>query len=265
MKTRILAGLAMVPLLLLVYAGGYVLMAGCAIVTALAVNEFYGGFEKMGLKPSRPVAFGALILLYLIHILAPGKPGLILMWVIISAMASMIYIFDLEKRKLEDGLSTLVGIVYVELFFFHVVLTDECGYPIFKWLIFLIAFSADIFAYFTGYFFGKHKLAPVLSPKKTIEGAVGGLLGTAVLTVVVSAIFGFMSSPMVLGKILILGIVGAILSMLGDLTASAFKRKMDIKDYGNLIPGHGGIMDRFDSVLFTAPAVYYFVLLAFPS
>lgn len=102
---------------------------------------------------------------------------------------------------------------------------------------------------------GKHKLCPVISPKKTWEGAIGGILGSMILCLVFGLIF--MRHAIVI--CLIVGFLGSIISMFGDLTASIFKRKMGIKDYGNLIPGHGGILDRFDSILFTAPLVYYVV------
>ena len=104
---------------------------------------------------------------------------------------------------------------------------------------------------------GKHKLCPNLSPKKTIEGAIGGVLGALVLGI----IFGLIFKIQVFPHVILMSIIGSVMAQLGDLTASAFKRKMGIKDYGNLIPGHGGILDRFDSVLFAAPAVYYYLQL----
>ena len=112
-------------------------------------------------------------------------------------------------------------------------------------------------AYFSGYLLGKHKLCPHISPKKTIEGSVGGVIGSVVL----SGLFGYFFMDDVLVHCMIIGVLGGIISQFGDLTASVFKRKMGIKDYGNLIPGHGGILDRFDSVLFTGPMVYYYIVL----
>ena len=126
-------------------------------------------------------------------------------------------------------------------------------------LIFICSWGCDTCAYCVGVLFGKHKMAPVLSPKKSIEGAVGGVVGTALLTLIYSSIFqvqmGFTTR-----EIIVLAIISAIaglISMVGDLTASAIKRNYDIKDYGALIPGHGGIMDRFDSMMITAPIIYY--------
>ena len=121
------------------------------------------------------------------------------------------------------------------------------------------AILTDIFAYFTGYFFGKHKLAPVLSPKKTIEGALGGVLGSVLFSIV----FALIAKLDIFPHMVIMGVVGSIFAQLGDLTASAFKRKIGIKDYGNIIPGHGGILDRVDSIIFTAPVIYYYLQLVF--
>jgi phosphatidate cytidylyltransferase len=116
-------------------------------------------------------------------------------------------------------------------------------------------------AYFSGFLFGKNKLCPKISPKKTIEGAVGGTIGSIVL----SGIFGYFVMPEMLVHCLVIGLLGSIVAQFGDLTASIFKRKMGIKDYGNLIPGHGGILDRFDSVLFTGPIIYYYIVLVIGS
>ena len=131
------------------------------------------------------------------------------------------------------------------------------GYSIFVWMVMITAFVTDTCAYFSGVFFGKHKMTPVISPKKTWEGAVGGVIGT----IIVSGIFGFVFMRPLLVDCMVIGLLGAVISMFGDLTASIFKRKMGIKDYGSLIPGHGGILDRFDSVLFTAPVIYYYIVL----
>ena len=121
--------------------------------------------------------------------------------------------------------------------------------------------SSDL--YVVGMLFGKHKLAPVLSPKKSIEGALGGVAGSAL----VGAVYGyFVVEPAISGQqvtwiFLLISMVGAVISQVGDLAASAIKRNHDIKDYGKLIPGHGGVMDRFDSVIFTAPMIYFLAVL----
>ncbi|MGF6376210.1 phosphatidate cytidylyltransferase [Clostridiales Family XIII bacterium PM5-7] len=258
MKTRVLSGLCMVPLLGLVYLGGYWITALCILVAIVGVREFFNGFRAMDIHPSDAIAYGAILLLYVLNYLWPMEHEYIIAWLVASVMASSIYIFKINERKLEDAMATMLGIIYVVFFSFHVTLVAQTGvYSILIWLVLLSAFATDIFAYFSGYLFGKHKLCPNLSPKKTIEGAVGGTLGS----VICCGLFGYFVMPELFIHCMVIGLVGAVLSQCGDLTASAYKRKMGIKDYGNLIPGHGGIMDRFDSVLFTAPVVYYYIIL----
>ena len=116
------------------------------------------------------------------------------------------------------------------------------------------AFISDAFALFAGLAFGKHKLAPELSPKKTVEGAVGGFAGAVVCTMVYGAVlqFGF-DVPVNYLCLAVYGALGSAVSQLGDLSFSYIKREYGIKDFGNILPGHGGILDRFDSVIFCAP------------
>ena len=133
------------------------------------------------------------------------------------------------------------------------------------WLVILIAFGSDSFAYFTGVTLGRHKLAPILSPKKTIEGAIGGILGSMLICLGYGLFLewrGYFTLPaMAYASLALLGILGSLFSQIGDLVGSAIKRETGIKDFGRLIPGHGGILDRLDSILFVAPFVYYFMLL----
>ena len=153
-----------------------------------------------------------------------------------------IYVFSFPKYKAEQVLYAFFGLFYVGLLFsylYQVRLLPNGEYLV--WLIFIGAWGSDTCAYCAGILFGKHKAAPVLSPKKTWEGCVGGVIGAALLAV----LYG------------LIGSCASIISQIGDLAASALKRNNEIKDYGKLIPGHGGVLDRFDSILFVAPIVYY--------
>lgn len=260
MKTRIFSALAMLPLLLVLYYGSYPLMIACFLVGVLGVREFYKGFETMKIHPSYWVAYVAAVSLYTLHLvesyLRLPKAEWMMFWFFGVILLSMLTLFQIETRKLEDALVTITGIFYVIYFSYHVeLIVDENSR--FIWLVFLTAFGTDIMAYFSGYAFGKHKLCPKISPKKTIEGSIGGTLGS----VLFCGLFGYFFLPEFITHCMIIGALGGVVSQFGDLTASIFKRKMGIKDYGNLIPGHGGIMDRFDSVLFTAPMVYYYMVL----
>lgn len=130
------------------------------------------------------------------------------------------------------------------------------------WLIFLSSWGCDTCAYCVGVLIGKHKMAPKLSPKKSVEGGVGGVLGAALLGVLFAlAVNRWASADADLLHYALICGAGGMISQIGDLAASAVKRNHDIKDYGTLIPGHGGILDRFDSVIFTAPVIYYLAIL----
>jgi len=257
MKTRVLSAFIMLPLMAVIYFGGYWLVAMCFAIGILGVREFFKGFGTMGIKPSFPIAVISAIGLYAIFLLG-GQTEWYLCWIFLTVLASLLFLFNIENRQLEDAMATITGIFYIVYFSFHVVLVETTGDPsILVWLIVLSAFGSDVCAYFTGMSIGRHKLCPKISPKKTIEGAIGGVIGS----ILVCGIFGFYFAEQYFFHCLAIGAIGAVISQCGDLTASIFKRKMDIKDYGNLIPGHGGILDRFDSVLFTAPTIYYYIQL----
>lgn len=257
MKTRILSAVIMLPLIVLLFIGGRPLLIACFIIGVMGVREFYHGFENLNIKPSYLVANLCILGLYAVNLFTPEVYGLYMLWFLAVVVLSLLYLFNIENRELADAMATMTGIFYVVFLSFHVTLVEQTEYGILVWLIFITAFGTDSMAYFTGYAIGKHKLAPKISPKKTIEGSAGGILGS----VLFCGLFGYFAVPRLLVHCVIIGVLGGVISQLGDLTASIFKRKMGIKDYGNLIPGHGGILDRFDSVLFTAPLVYYYILL----
>ena len=257
MKTRIVSALIMLPLLAVLYVGGLLLTGFCFLISVIGIREFYQGFRQMGRVPSYPVALLSMAGLYAIGIFTPETEWF-LMWAFASVLASLLILFNMKDKTIEDATATLTGIFYVGFFSFHVTLIDQTGPTgILVWLVVFAAFGSDVMAYFTGMAIGRHKLCPEISPKKTIEGAIGGILGS----VLVCGLFGHFFAPQYFVHCLVIGVLGAVISQCGDLTASAFKRRMGIKDYGNLIPGHGGILDRFDSVLFTAPGIYYYIVL----
>jgi phosphatidate cytidylyltransferase len=161
-------------------------------------------------------------------------------------------------------MSTVFGVLYIPVMLSFIYLTrmyTDGNYLV--WLIFISSWICDTCAYCVGMLIGKHKLAPKLSPKKSIEGAIGGAVGSALA----GALYGYVLTQIrsldfvIIGIFVCIGGIGAIASQIGDLTASALKRNHNIKDFGNLIPGHGGVLDRFDSVIVTAPMIYILAVL----
>lgn len=174
-----------------------------------------------------------------------------------------IYVTAYPNYKDKDIMAAFLSFFYVSVMLSYVYLIRDMKHGmILVLLIFVSSWGNDTCAYLVGRAVGKHKMAPVLSPKKSIEGLVGGILGAALLGAVFGILYNQFVHPMKLAPVLfaVIGAVGAVPAVIGDLAASAIKRNNEIKDYGKLIPGHGGILDRFDSIIFTAPIVYYLIL-----
>ena len=177
-----------------------------------------------------------------------------------------IYVFTFPRRKSSNATGAVAAFLYVPVMMSFLLRTRSLSHGIWLYLLIFICSSvSDVCALAVGMAIGRHKLAPVLSPKKTIEGALGGIAGSALVSCLIAVLIrrfepGINAVPV----FLIIGICGSIIGQTGDLAASAIKRNHGIKDYGHLIPGHGGIMDRFDSVIFTATVIYYlsFLLMA---
>lgn len=184
---------------------------------------------------------------------------MLLFIIIMLVVYTTIYVFTFPAYTVEKVAYAVFGIIYVSVFMSFVYLTRVLpdGKYLF-WLIFISSWICDTAAYLVGSSIGKHKLAPVLSPKKSVEGSIGGIVGACII----AFIFGYFIEYKLFGgqnnsvKYMIICSIGAIISQIGDLAASGIKRNKDIKDYGTIIPGHGGILDRFDSVIYTAPFIF---------
>lgn len=170
-----------------------------------------------------------------------------------------VYVYTFPRRKSSNATGAVAAFLYMPVLMAFVSRTRCLPHGIFLYLlIFICASVSDVCALAVGMAIGKHKLAPVLSPKKTIEGAIGGVAGSALVSFLLGMVLHRLDqSANVMTLFLIIGICGSFIGQTGDLAASAIKRNYGIKDYGTLIPGHGGIMDRFDSIIFTAPVIYY--------
>lgn len=261
MKKRIISGLCMAPLLIVVFFGGWVLKIFAFIITIPALYEFFKVHKKDSVIASLPIAVASVILLYTINI-TKMDPIYYALWIMIVLAACVIYLFNVDNRLVEDATLTFFGTVYIGFGLYHLAWIADFGdYSKFVWMILICAIVTDVMAYFTGMFFrrweffAKGKLCPKISPKKTYIGAIGGVFFCAVA----SFLFGFFFTDGLWQHCIIMGVAGSIAGQIGDLLASIFKRKVDVKDYSNLIPGHGGVMDRIDSLLFTAPVICWYV------
>ena len=263
--TRLISGIVLVAVALLtICSGGWILYGTLTIVSLIGMFELYRAVkvQKQGENLLAVVGYLGVILHYIL--LSLGYSEYTMMNLIIVLIAMMfVYVFSYPKYHAEQVMAAFFGFFYVAVMLSYVyqIRTLERGLYL-AFLVFLCSWGCDTCAYCVGMLIGKHKMSPKLSPKKSVEGAVGGVAGAALLTALYCFIF---RSPMHLerGEIVILAVIAAIaglISMVGDLTASAIKRNYDIKDYGKLIPGHGGILDRFDSMIITAPIIYFLAL-----
>lgn len=255
---RVLSAVVGIPLILLaVWHGGIPLLLLTSLMIILGIKEITELLAKLGLKPLYWLALaGGLILIGGAYLYSDGYPGPTITIILFLHLIATVTFYP--RYSLLDGAGTLMGTLYVGLLsYIYLLRMLPDGWI---WLIFMLAgtWACDTAAYFVGKRFGRRRLAPILSPKKTLEGAIGGLLGSVLVSYLfASYIYPFLSLP----KMLLLGLMVGVAAEVGDLLESAFKREAGIKDSSMLIPGHGGILDRFDSALFTAPLVYYFVLL----
>jgi len=258
-KTRLISGIVLVILaLVLILTGGDVLLVSTLVISYIGMFELYRVFK---IEKQLPAIIGYLMAtIYYINLRFPFIPDM-MMFVLGCLVALMfVYVFTYPKFKTEQLLAAFFGVFYVAVMLSYVYQTRQMTSGAYiVWLIFLCSWGCDTCAYCVGKLFGKHKMTPILSPKKTIEGAIGGVAGTALLTMLYAYIFKNAMQIDTRGMLVlaVISMVGALISMVGDLAASAIKRNYDVKDYGHLIPGHGGILDRFDSVIFTAPIIYY--------
>jgi len=259
---RVISGICLVAITApALYFGGWFLYALCLVISLVGNFELLrvAGLEK---SPLGICAYVATIAYYM-TMLSPDHSILVLVAAFLAQMS--VYVFTFPKYKAENVMWSFFGIIYVTVMLAYIYETRTLDNGVYLvWLIFVSSWGNDTFAYFTGVLIGKHKMAPVLSPKKSVEGAIGGIAGATILGIIYGSIVSTRMSEVIGSPVLTFAVascVGAILAIVGDLAASAIKRNYNVKDYGKLIPGHGGILDRFDSVIFTAPIVYWAIVI----
>ena len=254
-KTRLIRGIVLVIIALAtIISGSWILFFTLLAVSLIGMRELYKVMKVSDehVTVLELVGYLGAVLYYIAMKADFGNYGT--MAIIISMILILfVYVFGYPKYHAEQVMAAFFGVVYVAVMLSFIYLTRSLPDGKFLvWLIFLCSWGCDTCAYCVGMLIGKHKMAPVLSPKKSIEGAVGGVAGAALLGVIYAA-----ATQGKMAEYALICAVGALISMVGDLAASAIKRNQNIKDYGKLIPGHGGILDRFDSVIITAPVIYY--------
>ncbi len=266
LKKRVLTALIGLPFIFLIlFSPTPIVVVGVMIASGICMYEYY---NAVGLKDKRMVcALGYLAALIIpLGIYLPADLIMPLIYLYVVALF-VVMLIDNKRVTMKDLAMLIMGLVYIPYFLSSIAYIRDMELGRFYiWLVFIGAFITDTFAYFTGCSIGGPKLCPSISPKKTIAGAIGGVVGCGLSFIIFGLIVNWGFADMISGKqmslvlLFILGIIVAILSEIGDLVASMIKRQYNIKDFGNLLPGHGGILDRCDSIILVAPIIFLFLL-----
>lgn len=250
---RAFGGIVILSLLILItYIGRIPLALGVAAFSYIALHEMDKALKKIDLH----LPIKCLYLTNGIIMLAAfiNNSDIYIASIVISVLFLFMYIILTRHYRLYDAFAAAFVMLYVSFLISHILRIKDVSYV---WMLYITAWGSDTFAYLVGSLFGRHKMDWMahISPNKTIEGSVGGIIGATVLNIIYCKEFGL---DTYIREIIIFTIIAAIMSQIGDLIASYIKRQTGIKDFGNLIPGHGGILDRFDSIMFIAPVLYLF-------
>lgn len=266
MKKRVISGIIFVAMLIIIVFVNKPIIDTCLVIvlSVLGIYEYNKAFKAAGYKPISWVGYLGCFMIFLMGGVLADASKIVLIKIGLPALLIAIFMYIILinlNRTIIDVAITVFSLLYIPFMFSFIklILLMENG-RFYIWLVFLGAFASDTFAYLIGKKFGKTKLCPDISPNKTVEGSIGGILGVIIsyiiLTYVGNMLIGLNLNLM---YIIIAGVIAGIAGQFGDLSASAIKRYCGVKDFGNLIPGHGGILDRFDSILFVAPVIYMFL------
>jgi phosphatidate cytidylyltransferase len=255
-NNRYLGATMIAPFIIFVFLGGIYLKGFIFALSLLGLWEFYNALME---KKFKPISIAGYILLISYYFLNNRLEPMMYIIVAATFILLIVPVINLEYTFIDVSL-TLLGFIYCGILFSFVYLVNiKPKGEFLVWIIFIGSWLSDTAAFYSGKFFGKHKLSPKVSPKKTIEGSIGGLLGATIF----SGIFGFIVQRYVnimpVYNYFLMGILCGLFGQLGDLVASSIKRYVEIKDYSNLIPGHGGVLDRFDSIIFSGAVVFYYL------
>ncbi|MFH1541865.1 MAG: phosphatidate cytidylyltransferase [bacterium] len=262
MLTRVITASLMAPILLAcVYFGGVPFLALILILALLSLNEFYGLMRRKDFHPAFWVGNFFTIFFIVLGYFAlkkdwePAQAAILTVSAVVTMIATL-FLKERPKEAIVDIAVTLMGMIYIGWFYSYFLfiraLSDKGAYLIF---MMMTVWALDVVAYFAGKAFGRHKLWPSVSPKKSVEGAIAGFI----FALVAAYIFGYYADFSTVHSLILGGIIG-IVAQFSDLVESLIKRDAGVKDASDLVPGHGGILDRMDSFIFTAPVVYYYLV-----
>lgn len=257
-KTRLLSGIVLIIIALVtIISGGDILFVTTLLISLIGLSELYK-ITHLEKKLLGMTGYAFTVIYYFI-LRFQYKQYLMYFIMMFLILVMIEYVILFPRFKSDDIMFIFFGLFYVSImlsYIYQTRLLEDGAYIV--WLIFICSWGCDTCAYCVGMLIGKHKMAPTLSPKKSIEGGVGGILGAALIGTIYASIISpyLQNEENIIVWFALICALGAVISQIGDLAASAIKRNHNIKDYGTLIPGHGGILDRFDSVIFTAPVIY---------
>lgn len=262
MAKRLVSTVIGIAILILVMALRNITVFNIAltIVALIGIYEFYGAFKNKDIKPIAIIGYAITLgLLFINQDYDKIKTVLIMALPVILLLSFAKSVFSNMKTSFMDVLVTMFGIIYIPFFLMFLSLTRqmEMG-EYYVWLILGGAWITDSFAYLVGSKIGKHKFSKI-SPNKSIEGAIAGIISCAIFYGVYTYYLNKAGLNLNYVEMIIIGAIISVISQIGDLTASEIKRFCGIKDFGKIMPGHGGILDRFDSIIMISPFVYMFL------
>ena len=262
MNNRYVGALILAPLIIFLFLGGDYLKYLVMVLSLLGMYEFYKVSRKKHYKPMGFIGYVLCIVYYLN--MGNDFSSSFNIYVLIATIFLLLCIPVIQTNyNFMDVAITIFGFLYVAVFFSFIVFTNSKPYGGYLvWVIFICSWVCDTSAYYSGRYLGKggkHKLCPKVSPNKTIEGSIGGLLGSTIGCTIYGYAISKYGVPIELYHFAIIGVLCGVFGQFGDLIASSIKRFVGAKDYSSLIPGHGGILDRFDSILFVSVVAFYYI------
>lgn len=256
LNNRYIGAAMIAPFILFILLGGIYLKAFTFLLSLGGLYEFYKAIKE---KKFNPIPWIGYILLFIFYLINNNFENITYIVVLATIILLIIPVINLKYTFIDVSI-TLLGFLYIGILFSFIPLVNmKSGGEFLVWLIFLGSWVTDTFAYYSGKYLGKRKLCPEVSPKKTVEGSIGGFLGSTIICGLYGIIVNNYFTEVNVIHYFLIGALCGIVGQFGDLVASSIKRYVGIKDYSNLIPGHGGILDRFDSILFNSAVVFYYL------